>query len=57
MICPAERKATPILVGAAFSVYSEGERDEYEMYVLAGEFIAILLVEARLLLAGRGKVK
>ncbi len=36
---------------------TEDERDEYEMYVLAGEFIAILQAEARLLLARRGKVK
>jgi hypothetical protein len=30
-----------------------GERNEYETYVLAGEFIAILQAQARLLLAGR----
>ena len=31
------------------------ERDEYETYVLAGEFIAILQAQARILLARRGQ--
>jgi hypothetical protein len=31
------------------------ERNEYETYVLAGEFIAILQAQARLLLAHRGR--
>ena len=31
------------------------ERDEYETYVMAGEFIAILQAKARLLLARRGQ--
>jgi hypothetical protein len=33
------------------------ERDEYEMYVLAGEFIAILQAKARLLLARPGQAR
>ena len=32
-----------------------GERAEYESYVMAGEFIAILQAQARLVLARRGK--
>jgi hypothetical protein len=31
------------------------ERDEYETYVFAGEFLAILQAQARLLLARRGQ--
>jgi hypothetical protein len=31
------------------------ERDEYETYVMAGEFIAVLQAKARLLLARRGQ--
>ncbi len=31
------------------------ERDEYETYVMVGEFIAILQAKARLLLARRGQ--
>ena len=31
------------------------ERDEYETYVMAGEFIAILQAKARILLARRGQ--
>lgn len=33
------------------------EREEYEMYVLAGEFVAILQAKARLVLARRGQRK
>jgi hypothetical protein len=33
------------------------ERQEYEFYVMAGEFVAILQAEARLLLARRGQPK
>lgn len=32
------------------------ERDEYATYVMAGEFIAILQAQARLLLARRGQL-
>jgi hypothetical protein len=31
------------------------ERDEYELYVMAGEFVAILQAKARLVLARRGQ--
>jgi hypothetical protein len=31
------------------------ERDEYETYVMAGEFVAILQAKARILLARRGQ--
>ena len=31
------------------------ERDEYEMYVMAGEFVAILQAKARLVLARSGQ--
>jgi hypothetical protein len=33
------------------------EREEYEFYVMAGEFVAILQAEARLLLARRSQSK
>jgi hypothetical protein len=33
------------------------ERDEYEMYVMAGEFVAILQAKARLVLARTGQRK
>lgn len=33
------------------------ERGEYEFYVMAGEFIAILQAKARLILARRGQIK
>ena len=36
---------------------TDEERSEYEMYVLAGEFIAILQAKARLVLARRGQAK
>lgn len=36
---------------------TEEERNEYEMYVLAGEFIAILQAKARAILARRGDAK
>lgn len=36
---------------------TDEERNEYEMYVLAGEFIAILQAQARVVLARRGQPK
>ena len=36
---------------------TDDERDEYEFYVMAGEFIAILQAKARLILARRGQAK
>ena len=33
---------------------TDGERHEYETYVLAGEFVAILQAKARILLARQG---
>lgn len=55
----ADRKAQA-RVAALARKCNEGEltpdeRDEYEIYVMAGEFIAILQAQARILLAGRGQ--
>ena len=57
----ADRKAQ-IRVAKLAEKCNEGkltadERSEYETYVMAGEFIAILQAQARVLLARRGEAK